>query len=259
MSRRWAVCGGLLGALAALVCWAPARWLTVGVEQLSQQRVLLQEVRGTVWSGSAQLVLSAGPGSRQAVSLPDRLTWHLHPSLLPLPSLEVALSMPCCTETPLRLQALVEWGGLALRVMDHRSVWPAAALAGLGMPWNTVQAQGRLQLETRALDIRWAEQRLQVTGQASLNLIDLSSRLTTLRPMGSYRLQLQGGQGTTPMRVQLDTLDGRLQLQGRGQWTGERWRFQGEASTTPEHEAALSNLLNVLGQRQGNKALLTMG
>jgi general secretion pathway protein N len=77
--------------------------------------------------------------------------------------------------------------------------------------------------------------------------------------MGSYRLQLQGNDGSRPLRVQLDTLNGHLHLQGQGEWTGERWRFQGEASASPAHEAALSNLLNVLGQRQGNKALLTMG
>jgi general secretion pathway protein N len=87
----------------------------------------------------------------------------------------------------------------------------------------------------------------------------LSSRLSTLRPMGSYRLQLQGHQGTTPMQVQLDTLSGQLHLQGRGEWIGERWRFEGEARADPAVEAALSNLLNVLGRRQGNKAQLTMG
>jgi len=259
MMQRWAFTGWLLGGLVAGLAWAPARWLTSSIEQLGQQRVLLQDARGTIWSGSTQLLLSAGPGSQQSVALPGRLSWHVQPRLLPRPSLEVTLSLPCCTDTPLHVQALAGWGGTTLRIRDHHSTWPAAALAGLGTPWNTVQAQGQLQLDTRALEIRWAEQRLQVTGHATLDLNDLSSRLSPLRPMGSYRLQLQGSIGTTPMQVQLDTLDGRLQLHGRGEWTGERWRFEGEASAAPEHEAALSNLLNVLGQRQGNKALLTMG
>lgn len=259
MMRRWASGGIFVGALAAGITCAPAAWLTRQVEHLSQQRVLWQDVRGTVWSGSAQLVLSAGAGSQQAVALPDRLSWRLSPSLLPQPSLQVTLSMPCCTPTPLTLQAQADWSGTRVRVLDQQSTWPAAALSGLGTPWNTVQAQGQLQLETRALDIRWAEQRLQVTGQATLNLLDLSSRLSTLRPMGSYRLQLQGHQGTAPMQVQLDTLRGQLHLQGRGEWIGERWRFEGEARADPAVEAALSNLLNVLGRRQGNKAQLTMG
>lgn len=259
MMQRWVMGGVMLGAAAALVVWAPARWLATQVEHLSQGRLLLQGARGTVWSGSAQLVLSAGPDSQQAVAMPDRLRWRLQAGLLPRPSLQVSLSLPCCTQTPLQLQALADWGGTTLRVLDHHSSWPASALAGLGTPWNTVQAHGRLQLDTRSLEIRWAEQRLQVTGQADLALMDLSSRLSTLRPMGSYRLQLQGSQGGTPMQVKLDTLSGHLELQGHGEWTGERWRFQGEARAAPAFEAALSNLLNVLGRRQGNTAQLTMG
>ena len=259
MMRVWALTGCLAGGLAAGGCWAPARWLTTGIEHVTQQRVLLPDARGTVWSGSTRLLLSPGPGSQHSVALPGRLSWNLQPRLLPRPALEVTLSLPCCTPTSLNLEAWPSWGGLTLRVQNHHSAWPAAALTGLGTPWNTVQAEGQLQLDTRALEMRWAEQRLQVTGQATLDLTDLSTRLSPLRPMGSYRLQLQGSVGNAPMQVQLDTLEGRLQLHGRGEWTGERWRFEGEASAAPEHEAALSNLLNVLGQRQGNKALLTMG
>ena len=36
-------------------------------------------------------------------------------------------------------------------------------------------------------------------------------------------------------------------------------RFNGEASAAPDAEAALSNLLSILGQRQGAKSILKMG
>jgi general secretion pathway protein N len=36
-------------------------------------------------------------------------------------------------------------------------------------------------------------------------------------------------------------------------------QFNGEASAAPDAQDALSNLLNVLGQRQGNKSILKMG
>ena len=35
-----------------------------------------------------------------------------------------------------------DWSGTRVRVLDQQSTWPAAALSGLGTPWNTVQAQG---------------------------------------------------------------------------------------------------------------------
>src|SRR3954470_16705865 len=80
---RWAVGGGLLGLLVALVVFAPARWLAAAVEHASDAHVRLADPRGTVWSGSAQLVLSGGVGSRDQTALPDRLDWRLRPAFLP--------------------------------------------------------------------------------------------------------------------------------------------------------------------------------
>ena len=36
-------------------------------------------------------------------------------------------------------------------------------------------------------------------------------------------------------------------------------RFAGEASATPEREGALSNLLNIIGRRNGARSLITLG
>jgi general secretion pathway protein N len=84
----------------------------------------------------------------------------------------------------------------------------------------------------------------------------MSSRLSTLRPMGSYRLVVQGGDVPT---LTLSTLEGALQLSGTGQWVGQRLRFTGEATATPEREAALSNLLNIIGRRSGARSIITVG
>ena len=74
--------------------------------------------------------------------------------------------------------------------------------------------------------------------------------------MGSYRITLLGG--ATPT-LQLDTLEGSLQLTGNGQWVGSRLRFTGEASAAPEREAALANLLNIIGRRSGARSIITIG
>jgi len=84
----------------------------------------------------------------------------------------------------------------------------------------------------------------------------MASRLSPLRPMGSYRLTLSGGVAPT---LRLDTLEGDLRLTGSGQWVGSRLRFNGEASAPPEREAALANLLNLIGQRRGPRSLITIG
>ena len=40
---------------------------------------------------------------------------------------------------------------------------------------------------------------------------------------------------------------------------GSRLRFTGEASAAPEREAALSNLLNIIGRRNGARSIITIG
>jgi general secretion pathway protein N len=77
--------------------------------------------------------------------------------------------------------------------------------------------------------------------------------------MGSYRVQLRGGADQAPPQIELSTLSGSLQLSGQGQWLDHRLRFQGEATAAAQHEAALSNLLNIIGRRQGSRSLLSLG
>ena len=66
------------GPYGNLLVWAPASWLAWGVTKASQEQVQWRDVRGTVWSGSAQLVLSGGKGTLDAQALPGRLQWTLH-------------------------------------------------------------------------------------------------------------------------------------------------------------------------------------
>lgn len=249
----WALAGAVAGVLPAMIAFAPAHWLAQGVARATQGQVLLQQARGTVWTGSAQLVLTGGNASKDKAALPGRVDWRLRPAL---DGLSAQLRASCCTPEPLHAQVHARWAGMAVKVADGQSQWPAALLAGLGTPWNTLQPQGQLALQTRALEMRWTAGRMVLGGQVQLDARAMSSRLSTLRPMGSYRLALQGGEVPT---LTLSTLEGALQLSGTGQWVGQRLRFAGEASAAPEREAALSNLLNIIGRRNGARSIITVG
>ena len=74
--------------------------------------------------------------------------------------------------------------------------------------------------------------------------------------MGSYRFTLLGGPSPS---LELTTLEGSLQLSGQGQWVGQRLRFKGVASAAPDRVEALSNLLNILGRRDGARSIITVG
>ena len=268
-SNRWAWMGAGLGLALAFITQAPAHWLTRAIEQASGERVLLPDAQGTVWKGSAQWVLNEGPlniaatpnmaRSSSTTALPTRVTWQLGPSF-DLANLRIALSAhiasACCTPQPVRVDVSPQWRGLRVQVHNHTSSWPASWLVGLGTPWNTVQPEGQMQLQTTQLE--WTQQagKEQLHGQAELQMQQLSTRLSTLRPLGTYRVRMQGGD---TIAITLDTLEGSLLLQGTGQLQNGRVRFNGEASAAPDAEAALSNLLNILGQRQGAKSILKMG
>ena len=251
---HWALTGVVLGALVLLAFAAPARWLVSGLAWASGERVLLSDAQGSVWGGSALLVLAGGADSHDRAALPGRVHWRLVPVAL---GVDVRIRADCCTpQEPLELRARPGWGGFRIDVADGQSLWPAALLAGLGTPLNTIQPQGELALTTRALGFQRTAGRWIVNGGLEVTARQLSSRLSTLRPMGSYRLELRGGED---IRVTLTTLEGGLRLSGSGQWVGTRLRFRGEASTAPGLEAQLANLLNILGRREGDRAIMSFG
>ena len=249
----WALWGAALGAALALVLFAPARWLARPLENASGGQVLLEDARGTVWNGSAQLSLSGGPGSSDKSTLPGRAQWQVQPGL---GRLQLSVMADCCMAAPWTIALQPQWGGLQLRMDNLQSQWPAQLLAGLGTPWNTIRAQGLLTLSSQALAAQWSFGRLTLQGQLQLDAKDMASRLSTLRPMGSYRFVVQGGD--VP-RLNLSTTQGPLQLNGTGQWTDGRLRFEGAATAAPEFQDALTNLLNIIGRRDGARSIIKVG
>ena len=251
--RRWAVAGAVTGLLGAWLWFLPASRLATWVADQSGQHLQLAQARGSLWNGSANLVLTGGIGSRDATALPGWVHWQIQPHWT---GLQVSLSADCCTTQPLQMHLSWHLGGGRLRIDDNQSQWPAAWLTGLGTPWNTVEAKGQLALSSQGLSVEWADGRLAVSGQAQLLAQHISSRLSTLQPMGSYRITLTGG--SVPS-LALDTIEGSLQLKGAGHWVGSRLHFEGVASAAPDREAALANLLNIIGRRSGATSIISLG
>ena len=84
----------------------------------------------------------------------------------------------------------------------------------------------------RSVDADWILQRLTQHGATSTPFVELRTSSMLKRP---------------------------LQLSGEGRWVGGRLRFTGEARSAPEHQAALANLLNIIGRRQGDRSIITVG
>jgi general secretion pathway protein N len=247
------------GLLLALVVFAPASWLGWALDAASGGRVQLANTRGTVWSGQGELLLSGGEGSRNQTALPQGLRWTLRPSWHSGPTLKARLTSPCCTEQPVTLRLRPGLDSAALQFGAFNSRWPAALLVGLGTPWNTLRLDGQLLVQSPGFSVAWHSGRPQVQGQLIIEGHDLATRVSTLRPLGSYRIDMQARPEGDQATLSLSTLDGGLQLQGNGQWVGGRLRFRGDARAAPGNEAALANLLSIIGRREGTRSVLNFG
>jgi general secretion pathway protein N len=257
---RWAVAGALIGIVVGLVVFAPAAWLASAVASATQQRLLLADARGTLWSGSAVVVLTGGPDSRDAASLPGRLQWTLGFKGL---GFDLQAQHACCLNGSVLLQIRPGFGRTAYTLVPPAGwvgQWPSAWLGGLGTPFNTLQLGGSIRLSSPGLALESVQGRWRMTGRADVELLNASSRLSTLDALGSYRLSINGdpaAAGTS--QLALSTLEGALRLSGSGSWGPAGVRFNGEASAAAQNEAALSNLLNIIGRRQGARSVISIG
>lgn len=264
---RWAALVGLmLGAAMAGVLTLPASWLGGWVANMTQHRVLLLQPQGTLWRGAATLALGAGPGSPSSVALPQRLRWQLSPAgAWDAPwRWRLRLDHSGILNDPVTFLIQPGWGQMAVS-LDPASQpagavaqMPASWLSGLGAPWNTLQPQGRVTLQIEHL--QWEASR-RAPPQLSLGLKvrmqNIASRVTTLPVLGHYELAISGGPALT---IGLSTKPGSaLVLEGQGRWTpGGRVEFRGQATAAPGREEALSNLLNIIGRRDGARSLISL-
>jgi len=258
--RRWSAAGALLGALIALVLFAPASWLARGLAAASDGHLLITDTRGSIWNGNGVLVLTGGADSRDASALPGRIRWSLGVQGF---GLLLKARQDCCINGELQLLLRPGFGRFEVALASHAdwlARWPAGLLSGLGTPWNTLQLGGSLRLAARDFRLEWVQGRWRQFGQLDIDLINLSSRVSTVAPLGSYRFSIAAdpaSEGVSALR--LNTLDGALQLSGQGSLSGGKARFQGEASAAPGREAALNNLLNIIGRRQGARSVISIG
>jgi general secretion pathway protein N len=257
--RPWAIAGALVGLVLGLIVFAPAAWLASAVFTGTRGHILLADASGTVWSGSAVLVLAGGEGARDARSLPGRINWSLRPA--GLTSLRAELRHECCINDALRLTLQPGLGSFTTHLQGTPgwiSQWPADWLGGLGTPWNTVQLAGALRLSSPGLTLQSVQGRWRVEGRAALDIVDVSSRVSTLARLGSYRLNLTGDPAGAAQLQLTSASDSSLQLSGAGSVGPGGLRFKGEAHANAADEAALSNLLNIIGRRDGARSVISI-
>jgi general secretion pathway protein N len=244
---------GLISVVATALIFLPASWMSAVLESQTDGRFTLGDAQGTLWRGSA--FIGAAPSGRDPVTplLPGRFAWHLSPLAL-LGRIDAELENQSALLEPIRITgSWREW-----QISPSAVLLPAERLASLGAPLNTVQPSGQMRLSWKPLQLARRERTVDITGLMNLEMKDIASRLSPIKPLGAYNLALDWhGQQAD---VALTTIHGPMLLNGRGTVVNGRLHFSGKAEAEAGQEERLANLLNLLGQRrkEGGKDVIAL-
>lgn len=231
---------GFIFALLLLAATAPAAWLAWGVARVTDNRVLLDAPSGNVWQGQATLFLQGAHTPAQ--SLGD-VSWRINPFWLVTGRLPVSLHG---SDLERRLQADIELHLDKVVLRDVDIEFSAGLFTVAYAPALFLNLGGELRLVTPALEL----QRAAIIGQAELYWQSATTHLSKVKPLGDYRLYLNGEGARAALK--LETPRGALFLVGDGQWdlTSGRLNFNGLARPLGR-AAELEPLLQLVGRDQG--------
>ena len=233
----------VLAVAVTVLLFLPAAWLGPMVERQTGGRLTLGDAQGTLWRGSAFVGGAPGEGGSVTPLLPGRFNWRLSPLVL-----FGQVSMDLANELALAQPVRITGSWSQWQVSAGELLLPAGGLAGLGAPLNTLAPSGTIRLSWNLLDIARQGNTVAVQGRTVLSLTDMGSRMSPIKPLGSYEMAMdwRGQRADLALR----TVRGALLLSGSGTLENGRLRFSGQAQAAEGYEDTLGNLLNLLGQRR---------
>lgn len=248
----WLLAGLVSIVLTALVFF-PAIWIVSIVEMQAAGRLTLGDVQGTLWRGSAFIGGAQDGDDPVTPLLPGRFSWRLSPMLL-LGQVDAQLENTAALSQSVSVSgSWHQW-----QISPAEVLLQTERLAALGAPLNTIQPTGQMRLSWEPLQLVRQGGKIEMVGSMKLEINDIASRLSPIKPLGSYSLALEWrGQQAS---VTLKTVKGPMLLSGSGMFTNGRLQFSGKAEAEAGQEERLANLLNLLGQRhkEGDKDIIAL-
>jgi general secretion pathway protein N len=244
---------GIASVALTTMMFLPATWMAALVEKQTAGRLTLGDAHGTLWRGSAFIGGAASGSDPLTPLLPGRFSWRLSPMVL-LGSIDAELENAAALSQPVSVtgswrQWQISPGAISL---------PAERLAALGAPLNTVQPSGQMRLSWDMLLLTQQNGQVEMIGTMNLAINDIGSRMSPVKPLGSYNLALDwhGAQASVTMK----TVKGPMLLSGSGMFNNGRLQFSGKAEAEAGQEERLANFLNLLGQRrrEGEKDVISL-
>lgn len=216
--------------LAGLIVFAPAALMGSVLERASGGRLTLAQTQGSLWHGSGVALLRL----KSRYQTLGSFRWELQP-------LSAALLVRAGDAAPMRVHYAPVAG--RLDIDNLRLTLPVSILEIAAPQLGPYQLQGVL--DTRGDHLTLDASGL--NGHISVDWLRAASGLSEIRPLGDYRILLQGNGGA--LEAQLSTLSGKLQLAGKGSFDqSSGMSFSGTAQAAPGAAAdELNELLHHIG------------
>ena len=222
--------------LATLSVTAPASLLAKIVERSSNGQFVLANASGTVWQGSATPAIRQRTGNLLAL---ERLHWDIY--LLPLFTGKIIAEVRW--DNVEHLQPML--ATISFRQIEFRNaVIPLqAGILGEFIPMlQPVQLSGQMLIKSEQFTLS----KLGINGNAVADWLNAGSVLSSVNPLGSYRINLTGA--GERLEISLMTLSGALLLEGKGSITRDQGlRFQATARAATDSKGSLDELLSNFG------------
>lgn len=232
--KRWHLAAiGLAAYALGVIATAPATLIDTGLQRISHGKLRLVEAQGTLWSGSGQIEIRDS-GGRTGVA--RSFAWRMLPESLLRGRLVCEVRMEQATKP---FPVTISLSRIELANADISL--PATAL-GLGVPrLAPLGLTGELLLHVASLSI----ERKQMQGNVTLQWRDAGSVFTSVSPLGDYELSLDAEGASN--HIVLRTLQGPLQLDGKGSWAvGGNPDFLVIARVPPQYRQQLGPLLRLI-------------
>ena len=230
---RWPVLAfGVVAYGAMLLALAPATLIDAHLERASGGRMRLAAAQGSLWSGTGWIELRDAHGES---GVTKHVAWRVRPLALGRGELVAEVELDQAKPFALAISpSRIEIGGALIDL-------PAAAL-GLGMPrLAALRLTGEVHVDIPHLSLA----RGGVDGDATLQWLGAGSALTPISPLGAYEVRFKAA--GPALHAALRTLEGPLQLEGKGTWSSAAApSFQAIARVPLAQQEQLAPLLRLI-------------
>jgi general secretion pathway protein N len=239
---RWLlyVIFGLVFYLLFLIIEMPASWLAWGLNRYTQGTVRLDPIAGSLWGGKGRLVIYYPPTTPHEFGQTE---WRINPLWLIAGRVQLSVQS---SHQDRRIKATLGATRNSLILKDTETEFSAPFIARIYLPLSLINPQGKVRINAENLAL--SPDRME--GAATLEWLNAGSSLSSVQPLGDYRLDIVGAEKNANLK--LTTLRGDLEFAGQGQWQLDTGLAQINGSAIPRARAGeLESLLNMIGPDQG--------